>query len=152
VVEPIINEGGRCVTAYDNRHVYKNIIVAISEGNEKGLERWLDEDIVDHNPVPGATPGREGFKQWLSTARASFPDLVGVVEDTVAEGDYVAGRVTYRATHSGPLLGIPATERTVEFQAFHLVRFSKGQAVEWWGTADILGALRQIGAEVVPPD
>jgi hypothetical protein len=46
---------------------------------------------------------------------------------------------------------VPATGRTVEFPAFHIVRFSEDLAVEWWGTADLLGALVQLAAQVRAP-
>jgi hypothetical protein len=34
---------------------------------------------------------------------------------------------------------------------FHIVRLSAGRIVEWWGTADLLGALEQLGARILPP-
>ena len=46
-------------------------------------------------------PGLTGFKQWVTTARTSFPDLRATVEQVLAEGDLVAGRVTWRGTHDG---------------------------------------------------
>lgn len=137
------------MTADENREVYKEIISVIGDGDVERLDALLAVDLVDHNPVPDQAAGRDGFKQWLSTARTSFPDLSTRVEDTVAERDRVAGRVTYRGTHRGPFLGLSATAKTVEFEAFHLVRFCEGRAVEWWGTADIFGALKQVGAEFV---
>jgi hypothetical protein len=33
-----------------------------------------------------------------------------------------------------------------------VVRFEGDRAREWWGTADLLGALRQLGAEVSSPE
>jgi predicted ester cyclase len=43
---------------------------------------------------------------------------------------------------------VGATGRRVSFSAFHLVRFSQDRAVEWWGTADLLGVLQQLGATI----
>jgi hypothetical protein len=37
------------------------------------------------------------------------------------------------------------------FEAFHIVEFTDGRAAQWWGTAELLGALLQTGARVVPP-
>jgi hypothetical protein len=39
----------------------------------------------------------------------------------------------------------------VAFEAFHIVRFDAGLAVEWWGTADLFGALTQLGGKVAAP-
>ncbi len=93
-------------------------------------------------------PGRDGFKHWAASARDAFPDLTGVVEDRVVEGDKVAARVTWRGTHHGEFLGVPGTGEAVEFAAFHIVRFSAGRAAEWWGTADLLGVIAQVGATI----
>jgi predicted ester cyclase len=76
----------------------------------------------------------------------------GTVEDVVAEGDRVAARVTWQGTHRGEFLGVEATGTGVTFSAFHLVRFSEDGAAEWWGTADLLGALEQMGATVSGPE
>jgi hypothetical protein len=38
----------------------------------------------------------------------------------------------------------------VALPAFHIVRFDAGRAVEWWGTADLLGALTQLGVRITP--
>jgi len=72
-------------------------------------------------------------------------------EDLVAEGDLVAARKTWHGTHQGEFIGVSPTGRRVSFSAFHLVRFSDARAVEWWGTADLLGSLQQLGATVSGP-
>jgi hypothetical protein len=33
-------------------------------------------------------------------------------------------------------------------QSVQILRFADGMASEWWGTADVFGVLRQIGARV----
>jgi predicted ester cyclase len=96
-------------------------------------------------------PGFEGLKEWLASARASFPDLHGTVEDAIVEGDRLAARVTWRATHRGEFAGVAPTNKQVEMAAYHHVRFADGRAAEWWGTADVFGVLQQLGATVAAP-
>jgi steroid delta-isomerase-like uncharacterized protein len=133
------------------KDVYRRIIDAVSRGDADGLDELMAPDLVDHNPIPNQSPGREGFKQWMAMARAAFPDLRGTVEDLVAEGDRVAARTTWRGTHLGEFVGVRPTDKPVLFSAFHLVRFSQDRAVEWWGTADVFGALQQVGATISGP-
>jgi predicted ester cyclase len=133
----------------DVRRSYAAIIAAIGDRDDRVLDRLIALDIVDHNPVPNQPPGLAGIRYWAATVYEAFPDLTGTVEDTVAEGEKVAGRVTWRGTHRGPFVGLPGTGRSVEFEAFHIIRFAGNRAVEWWGTADLLGALTRLGAGVV---
>jgi steroid delta-isomerase-like uncharacterized protein len=133
------------------KDVYRRIIDAVSRGDADGLDELMAPDFVDHNPIPNQAPGREGFKEWMAMARAAFPDIRGTVEDLVAEGDRIAARTTWRGTHLGEFLGVGPTNKRVSLSAFHLVRFSQDRAVEWWGTADLLGALQQLGASVSGP-
>ena len=125
--------------------VYRRTIEAISRGDADALDALLAPDIVDHNPIPGQPAGRDGFKHWLRSVRASFPDLEGAVEDVVAEGDRVGGRVTWRGTQAGPFAGAAPTGRPVCFTAIHIVRLEHGRIAEWWGAANLLDALGQIG-------
>ena len=122
-------------------------MAAISEGALDTLAEFIAPDLLDHNAVASQPDGLEGFLHWARSAREAFPDLTGTVEDLLADGDKVAGRVTWRGSHRGDLMGVPATGRTVEFAAFHIVRFSNGLAVEWWGVADLWSALTQGGAQ-----
>lgn len=126
------------------KELYRRVIAAIGAGDEAALDSLLAEDLVDHNPMPGQSSGREGFKEWMRSARRSFPDLEATVEQAVAERDLVAARVTYRGTHRGVLAGIQPTHRAVTFGAFHLVRVADDRIVEWWGMADPERALRQV--------
>ena len=78
----------------------------------------------------------------------AFPDLHVTVEDLIAEGDKIVGRVTLTGTHQGELLGIPATGKKVAFSEIHIVRISNGKAVEHWEIADIMSMMQQLG--VIP--
>jgi steroid delta-isomerase-like uncharacterized protein len=130
------------------KDAYRQIIDAISRGDAEGLDELMAPEIVDHNPIPNQAPGRDGFKQWMAASRTAFPDMHGTVEDVIAEGDRVAARTTWHGTHRGEFVGVGATGRRVSFSAFHLVRFSQDRAVEWWGTADLLKVLQQLGAPI----
>jgi predicted ester cyclase len=135
----------------DQKDAYRGVIAAISDGDLAALDVFLAQDLIDHNPMPGQAPGIIGFKQWASAVRSSFPDFRGSVETVLAEGNLVAGRVTWLGTQRGSFLGVPPSDREVEIAAFHIVRLSAGRIVEWWGTADLLGVLEELGARIIPP-
>jgi predicted ester cyclase len=54
---------------------------------------------------------------------SAFPDLHFTIEELVAEGDIVAGRLTASGTHEGPLMGMPATGRSVRQDHMRFVPF-----------------------------
>ena len=129
-----------------HERLYEQVIEAIGAGDAAALDELLAADVVDHNPMSGQRPGLPGFKDWMEAVRTSFPDLAGTVEDVVAAGDRVAGRVTWRGTHSGAFMAVPPTGLAVEFTAIHILRIADGRIAEWWGAANLLEALEQIGA------
>ena len=131
---------------------YRRLMDAVGAGREDEVEAVLAAEFVDHNPIPGQASGPAGFRQWLRAVRGAFPDLTATVQDVVAESDRLAGRVRYRGTHRGSFVGLAPTGREVDFEAFHFVRFRDSTIVEWWGTADLLTVVGQVGGGVVGPD
>jgi steroid delta-isomerase-like uncharacterized protein len=139
------------MSARSLQQIYEAIIGAIAAADTDALDHLIAEDIVDHSAVPGQDPGRAGIKYWVTMMHDAFADLTGVVEDTVVEGDKVAARVTWHGTHRGDFVGIPGTGAPVHMQSVQILKFTDGMASEWWGTADVFGVLRQVGAAVVLP-
>jgi steroid delta-isomerase-like uncharacterized protein len=76
----------------------------------------------------------------------AFPDLHITVEDLIAEGDRVVGRVTFRGTHSKDFQGMPATGKQIEMQVIDILRVEDGKIMERWGVADNLAMMQQLGA------
>lgn len=135
----------------NHEEVYRRVFEAVNRGDEAALDDLIAEDVFDHNPISGQEPGIAGFKQWLCFAHAVFSDVEITVEDVVSQGDRAAGRVTWRGVHEGSLAGVAGTGRPVQFTAIQIVRFENGKTAEWWGVADLLGALLQVGARIEPP-
>ena len=79
---------------------------------------------------------------------AAFPDASATIEDMVAEGDKVAVRVTWRATHKGEFMGITPTGKQIEMTNTLIFRIADGKLVENWATIDELRLMRQLG--VIP--
>lgn len=130
----------------DNKAIYRRLLECINKGDYDGLDAVMSPDLLDHNPEPEQGPGLAGFKQWMTSARTTFPDLQGTLEDLIAEGDKVVGSVTWRGTQRADFADIPSTGKQVAFQAIHIVRVANGKITEWWGVGDIwelVGQLRK---------
>jgi steroid delta-isomerase-like uncharacterized protein len=118
----------------------------MDQGNEDVIDEIVSSDFVDHDPLPGTGPDREGLHDFVKQVRSAFPDIETTVEDTLVEGDRLAVRSTFRGTHQGDFMGMPASGKTVEVSTYDFVRFENDQAVEHWGTIDAAALMEQVGA------
>ncbi len=121
-----------------------------SQGNIDLVDELYSPEYVTHSIGPDLPPTREGLKMFIGALRQGLPDLNCPVEDVVAAGDRVAGRFSIQGTHTGTLLGIPASGKSVNVGVMVIARFDEaGKWVEDWNAWDQLGLLRQI--VVIPP-
>jgi steroid delta-isomerase-like uncharacterized protein len=118
----------------------------MNEGNEDLIDELCAENFVDHDPLPGTGPDRQGIHDFVKLVRSAFPDLQTTVDEIIAEGDRIAVRSTFRGTHEGDFMGIPATGKKVEVSNYDFVRFENDQAAEHWGTIDSAALMEQLGA------
>lgn len=133
------------------RAYFKAFEEAMRTGNSERLENFLAPNFLLHSP--GSTTAiqpLETIRQKISAFRAAFPDTQYIIEDMIAEGDKVAFRVTWRATHKGAFMGIPPTDKKVTVTDIHFERIEQGKIVERWLESDTLGLLQQLGVVLSP--
>lgn len=117
------------------------------------LDKMVAEDFLDHEAPPGQEPpvrGRQVVRTVVEGMHEAFPDLEVELEETIAEGDLVTTRTTWRGTHEGSFFGIEPSNETVEVDAIDVVRIEDGLVTEHWGLMDTIGLMTQIG-EIEPP-
>ena len=124
------------------RRVYEE---GLNRGDLGVADELIDPEFLDREAHPGGNRGPESFRQLITMLRTAFPDLRFEIDDLIAEGDTVAGRLTMNGTHTGPLMGMPPTGRAVRQSHMHFVRFRGGKAIEHWGVRDDMGMTRQMG-------
>ena len=129
----------------ENKAAFRRIANAFSTGELSAFDEVISPQCVEHNPAPGQGPGPEGLKQLATIIRTAFPDLQVTVEDLIAEGDKVVGRMTARGTHRGEFMGVAPTNKVVTMEEIHIGRFSEGKVVEHWSLEDSLGMMQQLG-------
>jgi steroid delta-isomerase-like uncharacterized protein len=139
------------MSAEENKVIARRFVEALQEffrsGDADLLDSVLAENAVQHiSGMPPEVQSFQGFKQLLPTLRQSFPDTLFEVEGLVAEGDKVAFRLIWSATHQGELFGIPPTGNRATVTEAHIFRIADGKVVERWGEWDALGMMQQLGA------
>jgi predicted ester cyclase len=140
------------MTADDNVATYRRWFdEGCSRGNVEVADALYSPEYVTHALGPDFAPTLEGLKTFVRALREGLPDLHCPVEQVVAEGDRVAGRLRLRGTHTGTLLGIPATGRRADAGLMVIARFDdRGKWVEDWASWDQLGLLQQLGVIPAP--
>jgi steroid delta-isomerase-like uncharacterized protein len=139
------------VSAEENKALFRRAYEELwNRGNLSAADELIAPDFLNHAASPGSNRGPESMQGSVVWARNAFPDLRFEIEELVAEGDIVAGRLTMSGTHRGPLMGMPSTGRSVRTNHMHFVRFRDGKAVEHWGVREDLGMMRQLGLVVIP--
>ena len=123
---------------------------ALNAGDVDGAIAVFAPDAVIHLSGRPEPLSRDDFKHMGTALLHAFPDGEGTIEDMIAEGDKVVSRITYRATHLGDLMGIPATGNSVVIPEVIINRFSDGKIVESWRLFDQMTMMQQLG--LVPTD
>ncbi|WP_244184569.1 ester cyclase [Streptomyces cellostaticus] len=117
----------------------------VNQGVFSVVDEIYREDMVDHQPLPGAPEGRPGVKYTIAGLRAGFPDLHVTIEDMSAHGDYVVIHNTWRGTHLGEILGMAPTGRSIESRGVVVWRLADGLIAERWGIDVESNMLAQLG-------
>ena len=111
------------------------------------VDRFVAEDYVNHNDF--VADGPEANRQFWSEFFTALPDVKVTREDLIIAGDRVVGRFVYRGTHTGDLLGIPASGKPVEMRSIDIWRVQNGMFVEHWDELNLMQMFQQVGA--LPP-
>lgn len=134
-------------TEAENKAQFRRTYEELLNGGELSVaDELVAPDFVNHEAPPGKDRGPESMRGLATMLRTAFPDLHFTIEDLVAEGDTVAGRLTMSGTHEGPLMEMAPTGRSVRQDHMHIVRFRDGKALEHWGVRDDLSMMQQLGA------
>lgn len=110
------------------------------------VDRFMAEDFVEHEAIPGMGATRDTPRQLFKMMFASFPDFRIEVHELLQDGDKVTARVTFSGTHQGEFMGLPASGNRVEWSAIDILQFRDDKAVAHWGVMDMAGAMAQMGA------
>ncbi len=134
------------MTNTDNPTVLRRAIERFS--NPQSRARYFelyDPSCVLHG-YPGVAPGLDGIKAFYAAFWAAFPDVLLTLDDVLAEGNRVAARFSFTATHLGEFMGVKATGRRVTGTGITILEFKQGRCVERWSETNTLALLQQLGA------
>jgi predicted ester cyclase len=129
--------------------IYRRFQSYLLGGEFARLGEVADMDGYTENCV-----GLTGWTTGLMTALRNYQDKVasafsgmsGTEEDVIEAGDTLVIRSVITATHSGEFMGIPATGRTVTYDAVDMFRIKDSRIVWRFLICDWNGVTAQLTA------
>lgn len=136
------------------------------KANERVVEAFLQDVINEHNGGHAASylnPGMQWSGGTVGTVTgsasvaglfagvvAAFPDAHVTIEDIFGQGDQVVVRVVVSGTQEGAILGIPASERHVQWDGVDVYRLSHRKISNIWAGDDWTAILHDTGTFTAP--
>jgi len=99
--------------------------------NYKFLLENVAESYYDHSPA--AARSNQECVEILKIVETSYSNMKVELLDMLEEGDRVAVRVRFTATHSGEAMGVLPTGREISFEALEIFRIENCRIAESWG-------------------
>ncbi len=117
------------------------------------LGDYIDENFVEHSPDPGQKQGLAGLKQAFEDMHKGFPDYKFTMNDIIvsSSGDKASILFTFTGTNSGEMMGMKATNKSVNIQGIDYLYFKNGKATDHWGYMDMNKMMMQLGMMPPPP-
>jgi steroid delta-isomerase-like uncharacterized protein len=139
------------IATESNKALYRSFIQEVFNlGKVEKAGHYLSPDYKILDTPPGAPSGRDGVVSIVRMFRQAFPDLNIVIEDQIAEGEFVASRTVTRGTHRGAIFGVPPSNKAIAVPGLTMVKVVAGQIAESSVKNDMIALLKQIGATSVP--
>ena len=134
-----------------NKRVVEAFMADVLDGHHGDhAARYLTADMSWHGGTVGTVSGRDNVAGLMTLVVTSIPDLHASVKDIFGHGDEVVVRLVVTGTQTGPLLGIPASGRHVQWDAIDLYHLNDGKISEEWASEDFTAFLNDTGTYKAP--
>jgi predicted ester cyclase len=134
-----------------NKQVVRDIYAALDAQDYERLNSLVVPELALQ------LVGTQEAVPWSAVVSEMIPMYYGalqgyrhVVDQLVAEDDWVVARVTFHGTHTGDFQGASPTGNAFTYGGVHMVRVVEGVVREFWLIEDDLGLMRQLGMDLAP--
>jgi predicted ester cyclase len=126
--------------------VAEKFYLALRSHDPAEFKKVLTEDWVVHGTSPSRpTLSFDGYVKSLGPYLSAVTKNNYKVEAMYVAGDFVTVRGTITGVHSGPFLGVEASNKPVEFGAIDIHRIVGDRIAESWHVEDFITMYGQIG-------
>jgi predicted ester cyclase len=88
--------------------------------------------------------GAAGWRRYRDLIREGSADFHNEIVDLVSDGTRAAARLRFTGTHTGPLLGLPATQRRLEYAGAAFFTADEQWLTSAWVLGDLDALRRQL--------
>jgi steroid delta-isomerase-like uncharacterized protein len=132
--------------------IAREFVAEVFNGHDAERARdFFTADVAWHGNTLGTVNGLDTIVPILDGFISALSDIHAEVQDVIASDDLVALRQVVNARHTGNLLGIPATNGPVHWDAVDIYRVTDdGKISEQWAFEDLAAVLSQVGGVKLP--
>jgi steroid delta-isomerase-like uncharacterized protein len=135
----------------DNESVVRAFLSAIGTGVDiEKAATYLVDDFDAHMAGMPDLHGLPAWKQMAASFQTAFPDLALEITELAVAGDLVCAHWRWTATHTGDLMGIPATGKSIAAEGAGFYHVRDGKIVSEWMIEDMLSVMQLVGAVPSP--
>ena len=134
-----------------NKELFRQYVEAYNANDMDRFDELMTTDFARHSDAVPAVNSLEEFKAELAQGFEAFPDGRMEAHILVAEGDKVAGYMTFVGTQQGAWGPLPATGAQADLKFVYLFRVEGGKLAEMWVEFDNIAFLTQLG-HFPPPE
>lgn len=134
-----------------NKEIMQQFLQFINTGDPAIGKPVIDDEVIFYAPTsPEPMKGFEGYMGVLAMMRGAMPDIKWHIEEMIAEDEKVLVRYTMTGTQTQPLMGIPATGKSINVTAMNIYEFKDGKIIREHGLPDMFSLLMQLGVIPMP--
>jgi len=132
----------------NNKALARRFLKAFANADLGTLDELLASEFINHNPLPGQDPGREGYMRTVAEKHDAYSDIRHTIDYQATDGDMVITRHTTHMIHDrGASLGIEPTGREWTFTHIDINRIVGGKIVEAWSAKSASPFLEMLDQE-----
>jgi serine phosphatase RsbU (regulator of sigma subunit)/predicted ester cyclase len=132
----------------NNKALARRFLKAFANADLNTLDELLASDFINHNPLPGQDPGREGYMRTVAEKHDAYSDIRHTIDYQATDGDMVITRhTTHRIHDRGAAVGIEPPGREWTFTHIDINRIVGGKIVEAWSAKSASPFLEMLDQE-----
>lgn len=130
-----------------NMEAAKKFYADFEKADWAAIEALVEPGFTDHSSMmpPGTPFTKDTLMKYLRETKQGFPDMKLEALNMAGNGDILFVHYKFSGTNSGSYMGMPATNKKVEYMGVDLLRMKDGKAAEHWDYGDNITFMRQMG-------